>query len=158
PEGKPIPGARLYLGYTRHQEKPDPVRATTGEDGSFKFTFARSELDTTYSDEPSGQVIAVARGYGCNWATISPKDKQVILRLVKDVPIRGRILDQEGKPVAGAKVRVTDVRAYKGEDLKEELEELLKGGMDTRAEKAWAGLLPGQPSSVTTGPDGRFRL
>ncbi len=159
PDGKPVVGAKLYLNTFNPRDRQLPVRATSATNGRFEFTFARSELDTTYTDNPTGQVLAVAGGLGFDVATVGPSDKaELTLRLVKDVPLNGRILDEEGRPVAGAKVRVNDVWAYKGEDLNDELAKLRKGGFGSEALKGWNGPIPGQPSAITTGADGRFRL
>ena len=87
---------------------------------------------------------------------------ELTLRLVGDVPIEGRVLDLQGKPVAGAKVRLYDLRICSGEDL----------GPVIAAAHHGQGLLgnrgfvdgwnvapaPGQPAWVTTGVDGRFRM
>jgi RNA polymerase sigma factor (sigma-70 family) len=160
PDGKPLPGAKLYLNTFNPKEPTYPVRATSGADGRFDFNFSRSELNRTYTDNPVGQVAAVAEGFGFDVATVGEpgKDGELTLRLVKDVGIVGRILDQEGKAVPGAKVRVFDVLAYKGDDLGEELEDIRKGGLGTYSAKGWSGPLPGQSATVTTGDDGRFRL
>jgi hypothetical protein len=68
---------------------------------------------------PVGQVMAVGEGYGCDWARIDTAagSTELNLRLVKDVPISGRILDQDGKPIAGAKLHLSSVQAYPGEKL-----------------------------------------
>jgi RNA polymerase sigma factor (sigma-70 family) len=160
PDSKPLTGAKLYLNTFNPKEQTYPVRATSGADGRFDFTFSRSELSHTYTDNPVGQVAAVAEGFGFDVAAAGEpgKDEDLTLRLVKDVGIAGRILDREGRAVTGAKVRVFDVLAYKGDDLGEELEDLRKGGSGTYAAKGWSGPLPGQPPAVTTGADGRFRL
>src|SRR5262249_39694490 len=153
-------GAKLYLNTFNPKESAHPVRATSGADGRFDFTFSRSELNHTYTDNPVGHVAAVGEGFGFDFATAGEpgKDGELTLRLVKDVGIVGRILDQEGKPVPGAKVRVIDVLAYKGDDLGEELDDIRKGGVGTYPAKGLSGLFPGQPAAVTTGDDGRFRL
>jgi RNA polymerase sigma factor (sigma-70 family) len=160
PDGRPVAGAKLYLNYRSPKPLDYPVRATSGEDGRFEFTFARSELDPTYSDSPVSQVVAVAMGYGFDFAQVGGPGagRELTLRLVKDIPVVGRILDSDGKPVAGAKVRVAGVRVYKGEDLQEELDDVRRGGWGTSPAKFWAGPLPGQPASVTTAGDGKFRL
>src|SRR5262249_51327011 len=62
---------------------------------------------------------------------------EVSLKLVQDLPLNGRILDQNRRPVADAKIRVNSV---------------LSGS------KAWSGSLPGQPAVLTTDSDGRFRV
>ncbi len=70
PDGKPVAGAKLYLRYDSPKPLDSPVRATSGDDGRFEFTFARSDLDTTYSDNPASQVAAVAPGYGFDVAPV----------------------------------------------------------------------------------------
>src|SRR5262249_41126158 len=117
PDGKPVAGAKLYLGPSRSKDRKYPVRATSGNDGRFTFNFSRSELDQSDSENIPGQVMAVAEGLGCDWAEVGPAGEALTLRLVKDVPIRGRIFDPDGQPVAGAKVTVVGVSAAKGEDL-----------------------------------------
>jgi hypothetical protein len=70
PDGKPVAGATLYLHDAKLGEKDYTARATSGEEGRFEFTFARSELDEpasrytasgwATSDHLTGQVMAVA--------------------------------------------------------------------------------------------------
>src|SRR5262249_53126088 len=80
PDGKPVPAAKLYLGgHTSLKQPAYPVRATSGDDGRFAFTFSWSELQSGDAvdrfhrrggaDDPVYQVLAVAKGYGCAWAT-----------------------------------------------------------------------------------------
>jgi RNA polymerase sigma factor (sigma-70 family) len=160
PDGKPFAGAKLYLNYFSPKEKTYPVRAASGADGRFAFAFAKSELERTYSDNPWSEVIAIAPGYGFDIARVEEagKEAELTLRLVKDVPISGRVLDSDGKPVAGAKVRIRDVRAFAGESLAEELADIRKGGFGTLSAKNCNGPLPGQTKEVVVGADGRFRL
>jgi RNA polymerase sigma factor (sigma-70 family) len=157
PDGKPVAGAKLYLGYTGPKDMKYPVRATTGDDGRFKFTVEKSELDQVDIDHPTIQVMAVAEGHGCDWGAVGPAGEELTLRLVKDLPITVRILDADGKPVAGAKLTVMSVSAAKGEDLDSYIEAF---GKDKGYEfaKYWRGPLPGQPAVVITGADGRFKL
>jgi RNA polymerase sigma factor (sigma-70 family) len=158
PEGKPVAGAKLYLAKPT-PDGPDASRqATSGPDGRFRFAVARSELDQGRAEKSSPQVMAVAEGLGCDWAAAGSGDQDLRLHLVKDVPISGRVLDLEGKPGAGAKVRVLGVAAYPGEDLTKMLEETRLQGGSGSAVKQWEGRLPGQASTLTAGPDGRFRL
>jgi RNA polymerase sigma factor (sigma-70 family) len=161
PDGKPAAGAKLYLGPTAlGADRPAPPRATTGIDGRFEFTFRKSELDKTYSEEPKATVLAMAGDFGCDFATVETPDTELTLRLVKDLPLNGRILDQDGRAVAGVKVKVGWVVAYPGMDLKEVLEDMRAGRLErlNRATKGWTGPLPGQPKVLTTGADGRIRL
>jgi RNA polymerase sigma factor (sigma-70 family) len=157
PDGKPVAGAKLYLGYTGPKDMTYPVRATTWDDGRFKFVVEKSELDVVDIDHPTIQVMAVAEGHGCEWVPVGPAGEEVTLRLVKDVPIGMRILDPDGKPVAGAKLTVMGLWTPKGGDLGAYLDAGSKGEGYAIA-KSWDWPLAGQPAVLTTGKDGRFRL
>jgi protocatechuate 3,4-dioxygenase beta subunit len=164
PEGKPFAGANLYVG---HSPRPAPfapsrpttayrLRATSEADGRFHFTFARSELDAKLLDVSRPAVVAVASGYGPDWAVIgdSAEGVELSLKLVKDLPLSGRILDENRKPVAGAKICVDSVLSAP----EEALTRYLQGDLESWSPKSWIGSLPGQPAVVTTDADGRFRV
>jgi RNA polymerase sigma factor (sigma-70 family) len=161
PEGKPVAGAEVTLwwhfgfaGYYQdwHPRTTKPLRprrlGASGADGRFRATFAKSEID----ENPMAmwerpwrlvQIVAAARGYGPAWASLeNPLGPEVALRLARDdVPIRGKVSDLQGRPVAGATVRVG--RLTVGGDVHNSL-----------WQPTWAGL----PENVTTGFDGRFVL
>src|SRR5262249_54902920 len=62
--------------------------------------------------------IAVAEGFGLALGNGPAADEALELRLVKDdVPIEGRILDLQGRPIAGVEVGVRAVKATTGNDL-----------------------------------------
>jgi len=193
PNGKPVAGAKLYLG---HYGPTDAVtvseRAKSDANGRFQFSFPKTRLSKAKVvwkdpwedswDDPSemmtwmhfrggdrvGQIMAVAAGLGCDWVRLNPAtaSHELTLRLVKDVPISGCIVDSEGKPVAGARLRVANVQA--GGDLKETLEALRdryhkepgagQAAPKSKEGKDWSGPVPGQAPVVTTGADGRFSL
>jgi RNA polymerase sigma factor (sigma-70 family) len=164
PDGRPVNGAKVYLCYSMvwwwqlshaRIDVPRPAdasaknellsaspRVTTGDDGKFRLTLSRRDFDQAILDEGAQPaVIAVAGGYGPAWGAIGGKTANLTLRLVRDdVPINGRILDEDGKPVGGASLRVTSLGTRAGQKDK------------------WAGPVPGLPATVTTGADGRFRL
>ncbi len=165
PHGKPVRGAKLYVGYSTQRFARDsrvrtaayPLRTTTGPDGRFRFTFSRSELNAEWLDDTRPAVAAVADGYGPDWVEIGEtgQDDEVSLRLVEDLPLDGRILDESRKPVAEVKVRVVDV----SRDSEEGVTGFLRRGQQSSwSPRSWTGSLPGLPSEVTTDGDGRFRL
>ena len=51
-------------------------------------------------------IVATAPGFG--FGTLAPGD-DVTIKLVPDEPVTGRVTDEAGKPLAGARVRVRDV-------------------------------------------------
>jgi RNA polymerase sigma factor (sigma-70 family) len=188
PEGKPLAGAKLYLGhYGSKDEVTITEKAKSDADGRFAFRISKAHLSKTHPDQaigqvygvftlerfeprprdeadpyftPVGQVMAVAEGFGCDWTRIDAtmSSQELTLRLVKDVPISGRILDQDGKPVVGGRVYLSSVQAYASESLTAALAEFRKSNGFPGGEKRWGGPLPGPARTVTTGPDGRFRM
>ncbi len=172
PEGKPMRGAKLLFlpGFNGSSEKiPHKIWAVSGADGRFAFTVAKNQVDNEDSDEHWGYsyVLAAAEGHGFAAARLGRNGAtDLTLRLVKDdVPIRGRVLDLQGKPVAGARVRI-DGSLYTPEkgDLATWLA-FLKD-QNKKPDQAWDSHLTSLSSSafdvffppVTTGADGRFRL
>jgi RNA polymerase sigma factor (sigma-70 family) len=159
PDGKPLGGAEVtlwcHLGYWAayrawHPDTADPLRpkslATTGEDGRFTATFRKSEVTENplnMWERPwrLAQVVVAAKGYGPDWASLVSLDKdELTLRLIKDdAPIKGRVLDLEGRPVVGAGVRVVRV----GDD-----------NISSLWQPSWAGLT----GDCMTDRDGRFVL
>ena len=109
-------------------------------------------------------VTAAAPGYGA--ARVRPAGgdgSEVELRLVPDdVPIRGRVLDLQGRPVAGVTVKVQAIEDPPAGDLDSQLEFGLVGrdrylsGLDS----AWH-IKEGADwtrKTIRTGSDGRFRV
>jgi RNA polymerase sigma factor (sigma-70 family) len=187
PDGKPVAGAKLYLGhYSPNDEVTVTESSKSDAAGHFKFSFTKNLLNKAHPDHqvadhpqrnianfeprprdeadpyftPVGQVIAVLEGFGCDWARIDPAagSTELTLRLVKDVPINGRVLDKEGKPVADAKVRLSSLNAYTGEGYKNALAEFPKSNHFPLGSKRWGGWLPGQAKEVRTGKDGSFSM
>ncbi len=164
PEGKPVAGARLRIDSYIGLNEPDPAepKGTTGPDGRFAFRSPREPLDHFAAGRRKrpARLVATAPGFGFGWAETGPRSDALAeptIRLVRDdVAIEGRILDLEGRPVAGAKIRPIQAFAPPaGGDLTAWID-----GFKTKEQSLWDGLeqmgldLP----PVATGPDGRFRL
>ncbi|MHB1558389.1 MAG: M56 family metallopeptidase [Isosphaeraceae bacterium] len=190
PDGKPVAGARVvdleYLAPTT------TIDTNNFRMGSGHWPWTRRELDRGVTDAygryqlsirpcpPDASldenarknwnmplVVAQAPGFGPAWWDGSrdlPADKP--LRLVRDdVPIEGRVIDLEGRPVAGATVQVR--RLVAPQDMPE-FEKWLaamrpKSGGNRPEYPGWSflELTAGTPAlwpPVHTDADGRFRL
>ena len=115
PNGRPFVGAQLsFVSFSLSRNEEVPVRATSGADGGFQFVILTSEFTTNrynVSRWPIGTIVARASGYAFGLAAANGDGAELTLQLVRDLPIEGRIIDLEGRPVAGATVTVLDVRA-----------------------------------------------
>ena len=175
PDGKPFAGAKVFAyvnddprssdAFFAAVPKPDAV---SHADGRFELAipqpgFNTLQVQATWS-HPT--VAALAPGFGPAWVSFTTDDeaRELTLKLVKDdVPIEGRILDLEGRPVPGVTVRPVGVYANAGEDLTQ-WEAAMAGAKDL-ADGAM-GKLPRflelfrwtKDQPVTTDAEGRFRL
>lgn len=123
PDGRPIAGAKLFFPTFRNEraigngaDGEPTLQATTGPDGRFEFGTEPIAPDRWFLR----QLVAVVPGYAADWAnpTQPGPDGELTFRLVPDdVAIRGRIVDLEGRPVAGATVRTVRVETTPEEDL-----------------------------------------
>src|SRR5262249_30357512 len=123
PDGKPLAGAKLAVWSRGPTKKELSVRATTKADGSFSVTTSAAEALW------EGVLVATAPRHGPDWVrldTVAP-GKKVELRLPKDdLPITGRVLDLEGRPVAGVRVDVILLgKMPDGGDLKSWVDDIL---------------------------------
>ncbi len=171
PDGKPVERTKLLFLYYG-TNIPKKVWAASTVEGRFAFTIPVKEVEKggyggSYWEKPweHTYVLAAAEGYGFAVARVGERGAaDLTLRLVKDdVPIRGRILDLQGRPVAGVQVRI-DGSLYVPE--KGDLTAWLTSLQDEKRDPNlvwWAYLTNlGSPAfdlffpPVTTGADGRF--
>ncbi|MFV0444401.1 MAG: carboxypeptidase regulatory-like domain-containing protein, partial [Planctomycetaceae bacterium] len=152
----------VEVRFTYHQRQPlleaPAVRAMTDAQGRFEFTINSTELTDATSPESINfaDIVATKVGYGfqTEWAgafetagkidaSLTDQQREYrrdqyepgrrVITLPDDLPIRGRLLDAEGQPVANASVEVTDVwRAGVGsvaeiETEPTQLDELISG-------------------------------
>lgn len=160
-DGKPVAGAELAVWTDKTQKKEDVVvRATTGDDGRFRLTVARADL------ERKAKLVATAKGHAPDWLNLPAADKavDVTLHLAKDdVPIDGRVLNLEGRPLAGVTVRVVllEKRTEDG-DLGPWVEMWKKRlNREKAADVPLTRIRPeavGVATTATTDKDGSFRL
>ena len=103
-------------------------------------------------------MVAEAPRYGPAWVVLEKPEARadLTLQLVRDeVPIEGRILDLEGRPVPGATVATDEIIATPGEDLTPVLR---SGGRGDEPAKRLAASVAGLPRTLTTDAAGRFHL
>jgi RNA polymerase sigma factor (sigma-70 family) len=169
PARKPAVGAAVFTIAPRAGGgRVEPVlRAKVDADGGYRFVIPREEFGALAEAGPWAAltVLAIADGLGPDWIELKkPPDEPVNLRLVDDsVPISGRILDLQGRPVVGAKVTRGVIRAEFNEDIEPYLklvrEDPFRASNHNPAKSYWGGMrLLGQPESVMTDAEGRFRL
>lgn len=120
PDGKPVKGARLYWPripktMPRSEEELEkievPQRGQADAEGRFRFELPQADI----KPEWRLVLIAAADSYGVTWTdwpTIAAGG-ELTLRLVKDQPIEGRILNTEGKPQAGVRVSINTLGTIK---------------------------------------------
>ena len=172
PDSKPVPSASIYVGQSQFGWKIEPMARTDAE-GRFQF-----DLDT--EKERRGQtrfilgrdwklekaeLTAVAPGYGAAWSgTFRAGVDDLELRLVPDdVPLRGRVLDMQGRPVPGVTVKVSGIYDPPAETStpcsrpEQSAETDSPGGFYTAGWSTKEGSRWIQ-RTIKPGPDGRFRI
>ena len=179
------PAARRGEGLHRAPEHPTcpRTRATSVRsprpDGLFRFSakdLTFTALDGLPARRP-GLLIAAAEGYGPDWVPTwgqtgssfvshwdPVKGADLTLTLPRDdVPIRGRLLGPDGRPLAGASVRLTGLDVPWKKDLDAHLKKWkspnsLLMSFDYDRSLNTPGVLPGVTTEAVTDADGRFRL
>ncbi len=91
-DGKPAIAGLILL---RSNGSPLPL-GKTAADGRFRVTVPLGASDV--------YLVARVERQGVDYALVSHRTADVTLRLTKDNPVRGRVIDTQGKPVAGAVV------------------------------------------------------
>lgn len=174
PDKTAVAGAKVYFHFLTHQDEPISARATSDANGRFSFTLNRKDVPLTavtqFDPLQFGHVIVKADGYAVTWLWLFGKKpaSDLILRLAKDTaPIEGRVLDLEGKPLAGLRVSVQSAWASEDGDLTKFIEQSKSGesihnvafktlpnflGTDIKNGRNLSRVVP----STTTGADGRF--
>ncbi len=164
PDDKPIKGARLYWPHLRTAQPRSeddieyPERAKTDTEGRFHFALPRADILAGRKMS----LIAAADGYGADWMELSPDNPpaELTLRLAKDLPINGRIVSTEGKPLAGLRVGITMLATTPQGKLDSFLTAWKResGIAIQQAPKRLYLPMNKVLSTATTDKDGRFRL
>jgi RNA polymerase sigma factor (sigma-70 family) len=161
PDGKPVASAKLMLPAAKASSLQDVVEvATAAADGSFHCTI--KPTDRGVPDLRT--LVARAPGFGADWVNVNQlsPNRPVTLRLVPDdVPVRGRFVDMEGRPVPGATVTVKAVHASASGSLDAFLREwrTFPGqALDQVRKATYSPFAAGLPVKLTSDKDGRFEI
>jgi beta-lactamase regulating signal transducer with metallopeptidase domain/5-hydroxyisourate hydrolase-like protein (transthyretin family) len=182
PEGKPVANATIRAAVD-HWAMLDSIVAHDGKlPVSETKTDANGEFTISFTTQPYGDlsglnqrwrdiwkwtnIAASAPGYGAAWVTYRDiqSDRRITLRLVPDVPVKGRVVDAAGKPVAGLEITVAkgNVDAAKDENIEPWLEGIKQGQLPwvvvRLAPREIEPALIGVPGRVTTDQQGRFEI
>jgi RNA polymerase sigma factor (sigma-70 family) len=173
PDGKAVAGARVFFAryILRGRDAAlSPPRSPTDGDGNFRLRVPRTGYQNN-SDKAlwmRGAVVAVGKGFAFGWVGTQNADKltNVTLQLHRDLPIEGRVVDLQGKAVAGVNVQMRSV-SFREDD--KGLKDFVEAIRANQVRLGWWNH-PARPAmtldpalldltrTATTGADGKFRL
>jgi hypothetical protein len=105
PRGARVVAMRRY--WSPSVKRTPLARTTAGPDGQFAIRVPSPTYDGIGTAGPAAMIAAEANGFGVQghwWAARIDKSAEVVLKLVPELPIHGRIVDRAGKPVRDARV------------------------------------------------------
>jgi RNA polymerase sigma factor (sigma-70 family) len=151
PDGKPAAQAVI----TRRQLKQDGTALQdtmlTATDAEGRFAVEHRETTTLIASKP---------GYAPDWTEQRFAGGEVTLRLAERAHVRGRLLSLEGKPIAGAGVKVLGVKVPVRGNLKAVVDAFRLNPEWTwqAMPKGLSGPFPQSTTEAKTDADGRFTL
>ena len=186
PDGAPVAGATITAArfrdagvgsFGQDRDRQELARVRSGPDGRFAMTFegpvpGSSESPNSPDHWRRYRIVASSRGFGPAWSSVDGTASGTPLELQfarDDSPINGRLVDLEGRPIAGATVRIH--KLWKAESATAVDDWIGRVSEPYPAEDerprshyfplADAGLpdsSPALPGPVATDADGRFRV
>ncbi len=166
PDGKAVGGVKLFVPAVKSAPllTPDDITVrqvgTTDADGRF-----RAAVEPLHKSAPRAYLIAYLPGFGVDWLQFGgPGDPELVgeqtLRLPKDLPISGRVVNTEGRPVPGVSVAIETVNVPADEKLDEYLAGWFRNLRDNLAtpRKRLYFPLDRITGPTTTDRDGRFTV
>jgi len=169
PDGKPASGAKVTLRHWEGSsagESSTMATTMTENDGKFTVRYRRTSIDPKKHAEPERfDITAQAPGFGMQWASSDEFEatQPLVLALLPEVPIHGRIVDIQGKPIPAVQVSVAVVgcRNQAG-DLTPWIDVVRAGGDDNAAhrklDRALHEVQKLREAPALTDPSGRFIL
>lgn len=116
PDGKPVGGGKVYWVAWGHSFLKPQHRATTGRDGRFSFKFRHPAWTQhpSIEDFPGnyGYPVVITDGFGPGWTYQSRDFSNLKIITTPDtIPLHGRVIDLEGRPIAGVKISACTLAA-----------------------------------------------
>jgi 5-hydroxyisourate hydrolase-like protein (transthyretin family) len=178
PDGSPAAGATVssvavvFADFERQLPEdfePKLTEVTTDANGRFEVTvqkkpFGDLDFTSTRFDEywKHATIAASLNGFGGDWIRFSDvkRPDELVLALVDDMPLRGRVVDLEGQPLAGVPVAIGGLSRSSTGDLSDWVN-AIKAGENAQyayrhASHSTDPELLGVPGNVVTDADGRF--
>jgi RNA polymerase sigma factor (sigma-70 family) len=167
PDGKPVAGAAIPLGVAGPGLYGEPRRlGASGPDGRFEVSVPRGDVEPPPGrpDSPFlASLAAESPPHGPDWWSIDVKKAGEPIRLKlrrDDVPVEGRIINLEGRPVPDLSVKLMYIAEFPPD-----LIDKLRANGGRMNPPLWFEMrnvfIPGTQGpdrSATTSVDGRFRL
>ena len=159
-------GAALCAGFGIRTPITDrSLKPTATKTAGLKSAIASRKPASNSTDWKRVIVSAFKSGFGPGWVWRSdiPEGQQAELRLpVDDLPITGRLVDLEGRPLAGVHVECEMLSRAKEDDLSAWLDALKRGETQESAQshsrKTRQRARGRSCTDIVTDADGRFRL
>ena len=143
------------VGESFYTRRPyELIRKTADPQGRFEIAFEPRSTDSEQANaQDNSMVLAKAPGFGLG---LRLKDSQIRLS-EGDVPINGQIVDLEGRPIAGVKIRLVRLHLLSPEARREADARTGPYQFPTARSLGLDGE-PALPGGVVTDADGRFRM
>ncbi|MHC5540168.1 carboxypeptidase-like regulatory domain-containing protein, partial [Singulisphaera rosea] len=141
-------------------ETPEQSDVLTDANGRFRLELGARSKDEFPTDLPMRYFVAAsAPGYGFGMVEIGASGRPEVIQLVEDLPLTGRIIDLEGRPVVGATIRPRWLWSPNNGDLSTRLRAYSRVESPQVHEiPSVNGWVEGMIPPAVTGADGRFHI
>lgn len=157
PSGQPLAGAAVWLSTIK---KP---LGRSNDEGRFQFRVPADKLRqlNAHGRSEAAQLAATADDMGFDFVNVGDADGEFELKLCKDLPIHGRFVDSEGKPIQGIEIRAVRVFEPGPAGLAPFIAHIQSGNTrfaDEHFEKFWTGPVPAGQSVLNVDEQGRLSV